>query len=109
MRAPAVTQLTVTPNTLWPPNKKAVSVSVAVLVADDSDPAPTCRITDITSNEPVPATAWQMTGPLTVNLRAERFGQGAGRTYALTVTCTNTSKLSSTATASVSVPHNRRE
>jgi Tol biopolymer transport system component len=109
VRAPAITQLTVTPNTLWPPNHKAVSVSVAVLVADDSDPAPTCRITDITSNEPVSATAWHMTGPLTLDLRAERFGQGTGRTYTLTVTCTNTSKLSSTATATVSVPHDQRE
>jgi len=109
VRAPAITQLTATPNTLWPANNQAVNVSVSVLVADDSDPAPTCRLTDITSNEPISAADWQMTGPLTLELRAQRFGQGIGRTYTLTVTCTNTSRLSSAATATVSVPHDQRE
>jgi hypothetical protein len=108
VRPPAITQITATPNILWPPNNKAVPVSVAVLVSDDSDPAPACRITGVTSNEPVGASAWQMTRALALDLRAERFGQGSGRIYTLTVTCTNSSDLSSTTTVAVTVPHDQR-
>ena len=108
VRAPAITQITATPSILWPPNNKPVPVSVAVLVSDDSDPAPACRITDVTSNEPVGENAWQITGPLALDLRAQRFGQGSGRIYALTVTCTNSSELSSAATVTVTVPHDQR-
>ena len=108
VRAPAITQITATPNILWPPDNRVVPVSVAVLVSDDSDPAPACRITDVTSNEPVGANAWRMTGPLALDLRAERFGQGSGRIYTLTVTCTNSSELSSTTTVAVTVPHDQR-
>jgi Tol biopolymer transport system component len=108
VRAPAITQITATPNILWPPNNNAVPVSVAVLVSDDSDPAPACRITGVTSNEPVGANVWQMTRPLALDLRAERFGQGSGRIYTLTVTCTNSSELSSTTTVAVTVPHDQR-
>jgi Tol biopolymer transport system component len=108
VRPPAITQITATPNILWPPNNNAVPVSVAALVSDDSDPAPACRITDVTSNEPVGASAWQMTRALALDLRAERLGQGSGRIYTLTVTCTNSSDLSSTTTVAVTVPHDQR-
>jgi hypothetical protein len=84
-----------------------VPVSLTVDVADNSDPAPVCQITDVTSNEAA-ENAWQITGPLTLDLRAQRFGLGTGRMYTITVTCTNTSQLSSTATVTVAVPHDQR-
>jgi hypothetical protein len=59
------------------------------------------------SNETIVETPWLMTGALTVDLRAERFGWGRGRIYTLTVTCTNSSELSSTATVRVTVPHDQ--
>jgi Tol biopolymer transport system component len=109
VRPPTITRITATPNVLWPPNDKVAGVSVDVAISDDSDPAPTCQITGVTSNETVSGTAWRVTGALTVDLRAERFGLGTGRIYALTVTCTNSSELSSTATVHVTVPHDRRK
>jgi Tol biopolymer transport system component len=108
VRAPLITHTTATPDVLWPPNNRMASVGVKVDVSDDSDPAPACRITGITSDEPVASGAWQITGPLSVDLRAERFGKLVGRAYTLTVTCTNSSELSSTATVAVTVPHDQR-
>jgi hypothetical protein len=48
--------------------------------------------------------AWEVTGLLTLDLRAQRFGIGTGRIYTLIVTRTNSSQLSSSATVTVSVP-----
>jgi Tol biopolymer transport system component len=109
VRPPAITSITASPNVLWPPNGKVVPVSVEVGISDDSDPAPGCQITGVTSNETIVGTAWWMTGALTVDVRAERLGLGTGRIYTLTVTCTNSSELSSTATVLVTVPHDQRE
>jgi hypothetical protein len=94
---------------LWPPDNKMAAVSLTVDVADVSDPSPVCQITDVASSEPTDGSAWQITGPLTVDLLAQRFGTGAGRKYTITVTCTNSSQLSSSATVSVFVPHDQRK
>ena len=103
---PMITSLTVDPDVLWPPNHKMVPVSLQVTAT--GDPSPECRIDSMTSNEPsiIPGKDdWVVTGPLAVNLRAERTGYGNGRVYAISVTCTNTSG-SASQTASVNVPHN---
>jgi len=103
---PTITSLTVDPDVLWPPNHKMVPVSLQVTAT--GDPSPECRIDSMTSNEPsiIPGQDdWVVTGPLAVNLRAERTGSGNGRVYAISVSCTNTSG-SASQTASVNVPHN---
>jgi len=109
VRPPAITTVTATPNVLWPPNNQMLPVSVEVGVLDASDAAPTCRITGVTSNESIAGTGWQVIGPLTVDLLAQRFGWGEGRIYTMTVVCTNSSELSSTVTVGVSVPQDRRK
>lgn len=109
VHAPTITRVAATPNVLWPPNNKMVPVSLTVDLTDDSDPAPACQITDVTSNEAPVETAWEITGPLTLDLRAQRFGVRTGRIYTMTVTCRNSSDLSSSATVTVSVPHDRRK
>jgi len=106
---PTIMSLTATPDVLWPANHKMVPVSLKVGVSDNSDPQPECRITGVTSNETIARTDWQMTGSLTGELLAERSGGGRGRIYTLTVTCTNSSELSSTATVNISVPHDQRK
>ena len=107
--APTINSVTATPNALWPANNNMVPVFLTVDVTDDSDPAPVCQITGVTSNEAVAETAWQITSPLTLALRAQRFGMGMGRIYTITVSCTNSSQLSSSATVTVSVPHDQRK
>jgi hypothetical protein len=111
---PTIVSTTASPNVLWPPNHKMVPVRVAVSVSDICDTTPTCSITSVSSNEPVDglgdgdtAPDWEITGALTVNLRAERSGTGNGRLYTIAVTCTDDSGNSSTATVGVTVPHDR--
>jgi hypothetical protein len=72
-----------------------VRVSLTADVTDNSDPAPVCLITDVTSNEAAAETAWHITGLLTLDLRAQRFGIS--------------SQLSSSANVTVRVPHDQRQ
>ncbi len=109
---PMLETVTATPHTLWPPNHKMVPVTVSASAADTCDPAPGCAIAAVSSNElgkrkkkGEKAHDWQITGDLTVNLRAERAGSGHGRAYTLTVQCTDTSQNSATKAVTVSVPH----
>jgi Tol biopolymer transport system component len=109
VRPPVVTGVAATPNVLWPPNNQMVNVSVNVGASDDSDPAPTCRIIGVSSNEPAAGTDWSISGALTLDLLARRLGEGTGRVYTLTVACTNTSELTSMTTVTVTVPHDQRK
>jgi hypothetical protein len=85
-------------------------VVVSVTVAD-CDVRTTCRIESVASNEPVDGLGdgdtspdWEITGDLTLNLRAERSGQGDGRVYTITVACVDSSGNRSTSMVLVSVP-----
>jgi HYR domain len=111
---PMISSASASPNVLWPPNHKMVPVTVAVSASDICSPTVTCKITSVTSNEPVNAPGsgnttpdWQITGDRSVNLRAERSGGGNGRIYRLTVQCTDASGNHATKTVIVSVPHDQ--
>ena len=112
---PVISSVTATPDSLWPPNHKMVPVSVAVSVADVCDATPSCQIKSVASNEPTNGTGdgntdpdWVITGPLTLQLRAERAGNKTGRIYTITVECTDGSGNSSTKDVAVVVAHDRR-
>ncbi|MDQ3623880.1 MAG: hypothetical protein M3463_15555 [Verrucomicrobiota bacterium] len=47
---------------------------------------------------------WEITGPLTVDLRAERSGGGRGRIYTITVECQDEAGNAATSTVDVTVP-----
>jgi hypothetical protein len=91
-----------------------VSVTVAASVSDVCDTvAPVCQITSVGSNEPEDglgdgdtAPDWEITGPVTVDLRAERSGTGSGRIYTMTVECPDGAGNVASATTTVTVPHN---
>ena len=51
------------------------------------------------------ATDSQITGPNTVNVRAERSGAGVERVYTITVRCSDLSGNVSTGTTTVTVTH----
>jgi PKD repeat protein len=101
------------PPVLRPPNHRMIPVTVSVSVSDLCDESVTCRIVSVVSNEPEnglgdgnTAPDWEITGDLTVNLRAERSGKGSGRIYTITVQCADSSGNTSTRIVTVAVPHN---
>ncbi len=103
------------PAVLWPPNHKMRAVEVAVTVSDDRDPNPVCQLVSISSDEPEDGTGsgdtapdWELgPGPLQASLRAERAGDGDGRTYTLVVSCADAAGNTAEASASVVVPHDQ--
>jgi len=106
--------LSASPQSLWPPNHKMVPVTIAVSTFDNCDPAPICQIISVESNEPVNGSCdgnkvpdWEITGDLTVDLRAERSGCGSGRVYTIQVQCTDAADNSSVDTVAVYVPHDQ--
>jgi len=103
---PVISSVTPSQTSIWPPNKRMVAVSFAVNATDNVDPAPPCEVTGIASNEGTGAD-WEIAGPLTVTLRADRAGNGSGRVYVITVRCADASGNASTATATVAVPHDQ--
>ena len=85
---------------------------VTVAAQDRCDPAPVCQLIAVSSNEPVNGTGdghtapdWQITGPLTVSLRAERAGNGSGRVYTLTTECHDATGNRAQGATTVTVPH----
>jgi pimeloyl-ACP methyl ester carboxylesterase len=112
---PTIRSVVATPEVLWPVNHQLIPVSVAADVSDDLDPAPVCHIVSVAGGEPGNAPGdgntgsdWNITGPLTLELRAERSGRGAGRTYTITVECADASGNRSEAPVTVRVPHDQR-
>jgi hypothetical protein len=107
---PTIDQLTATPSSLAPPDHRMVDVSIAALVTPACGTTAGCQIVSVSSNEATngtgdgnTATDWVITGPLTVQLRAERSGNGSGRVYTVTVRCTDSAGNSSTRSVTVTV------
>jgi hypothetical protein len=107
--------------TLWPANHKMVTVVIAANATDGSG-SPLALTAEVTSNEAEDApgegdgdTASDWTTPVvssssgtvTVDLRAERAGNGTGRVYTVTITATDSSGNSSTAASLIRVPHSK--
>ena len=106
---PIITSVTPDDAFLWPPDNKMKVINVAI-VSTDNCPGTgiTCRIIGVSSNEVDNdgIVDWEITGDNTVNLRAERWGNGTGRIYTITVQCTDGSGNASQATTTVLVAHN---
>lgn len=108
--APAMGSVTPSQATIWPPNHKMVAVTVSAL-ASDLVGVTSLKIISATSSEPDnglgdgdTAGDIQVTGDLTLNLRAERAGKGNGRTYTITVEARDAANNPSTKTCTVFVP-----
>jgi hypothetical protein len=101
--------------TLWPPNHKLRTVTLAGATDPDGDVV-TIAVGGVTQDEPLDGAADGSTTPDAmagasgnqVRLRAERSGRGDGRVYRVAFTATDPSGASCTGTAKVSVPHDRR-
>jgi hypothetical protein len=92
--------------TLWPPNGKMVSETLTVGTPETCGVS--CSIVQISGDDGASAGDSQITGPLTAELRADRTGKGNGRTYTLSLECTDPStSLSAMKSVSVTVPHDQ--
>ena len=108
--SPTIRRATPTAATLWPPNHAMTPITIQVSVSDTVDPAPSCYITRVSGNDGATADDWQITSPLTLNLRAERLGPGKGRTYTIGVQCADASgNVSLPTSTTVFVPHDQRK
>jgi hypothetical protein len=106
--------VSVTPDSLWPPNHKYVQVEATVTAQDVGDPSPTITFVSITSNEPDNGKGDGNTvndvvilDDCTFEFRAERSGNGVGRVYTITYQATDASGNSAQASATVTVNHNQ--
>ena len=111
--APVIKSVKATPNSLWPPNHKMKNVNVKT-VAEDACGDVTWKIISVSSNESENGNGDGNTGPDwvivdkdTVQLRAERSGNGDGRIYTITVEATDESGNTATDTVEVTVPHSK--
>jgi len=105
---PVITAVTPSQASLWPPNKKMHSITVAVTATDAVTASPACRIASVASNEPGNG-EWLITGPLSLQLQADRLGTGNGRIYTITVVCTDAAGNASSRSTTVTVPHDQRK
>ena len=110
---PPTLTVSVTPNVLWPPNHKYVTVEATVTATDTVDPSPVVELVSVTSNEPDNALGdgdgntkndVVITDIDTFQLRAERDGNGTGRVYTITYQATDACDNTTVETATVTVP-----
>ncbi|MET0346377.1 MAG: alpha/beta hydrolase domain-containing protein [Casimicrobiaceae bacterium] len=92
--------------TLWPPNGKMVPVSLSVVAPDTCSVS--CKLTQISGSDGVKAGDWQITGPMSANLRSDRSGKDKnGRTYTMQLACSDGANMTGTKTVAVTVPHDQ--
>jgi rhamnogalacturonan endolyase len=111
---PAFKILAASHTVLWPPRHDMIPITVLAEAIDLLDPSPIVRIVGVTSSEPIDgdddgntAPDWEITGPLSVNVRAERSGSGTGRIYTISVEARDASGNTTMATVEVIVPLSR--
>lgn len=107
VNAPGFIAASASPDVMWPPNHKMVPVTIHAATSDNCGGDVDIKITSVSSNEPVDGIDWEITGVLTLNLRAERLGNGTGRIYTVLLTATDASGNQSTKEVFISVPHDR--
>ena len=103
-------RVSLSPSLLWPPNDKLVKIMANIQVSDSCDPNPTVELLSITSSEalqPGDVQAAIGTDASSFQLRATRAGSGAERIYTVTYQATDHSGNSTTASATVTVPHDQ--
>jgi hypothetical protein len=102
--APQILRMTASPAMLWPPNHRMVPIKLTVNAVDDMDPSLKARITQVTCNDADSSPAdWNITGPLTVKLRATISPKGSGRNYTIVVQCQDANGNASSASLDVPV------
>jgi hypothetical protein len=108
---PDCSTATATPNVLWPPNHTLQTITLGG-VTDPNGGSVTYTVTGVTQDEPVlgpdsgdtSPDAATGTAPSTVQVRAERSGEGDGRVYRIAFTATAAGGASCSGVVTVGVP-----
>jgi hypothetical protein len=119
-RTPPTVSCSINPSILWPPNHKLVPVTASVTVMDALSGPAGFSLVSVTSNEPNERRkhrdrdrdirGFVIGTPDTSGLlRAERSEHGAARIYTLTYQGLDLAGNAATCSATVTVPHDRRE
>jgi uncharacterized repeat protein (TIGR01451 family) len=110
---PVIGAASATPDSLWAPNHEMVDIIVSYTASDACGSAITSLA--VASNEPVNGTGdgdtapdWEIVDDHHVRLRAERAGNGTGRTYTITITAVDLVGNTSAQNVVVAVPHDTR-
>lgn len=105
---PNIVSIVPSVSSLWPADGTMKAISIVVSADDACESAiPVCEVTKVVSDEPddgIPGPNQTVVGPLLVSLRAERDSDGDGRTYTITVECTDSLGNSTTGNTTVTVP-----
>jgi virginiamycin B lyase len=108
---PPSLSVSLSPNTLWPPNNKLVPIRASVIATDVCDPNPSVSLVSITANEALApgdiSGATCGTDDLSFELAATRSGSGNGRIYTVTYGVTDHLGHTAAASATVTVPHDQ--
>jgi len=108
---PSIT-VALTPSSIWPPDGTMYAVTATVSVHDDQTLNPTVKLVSITCNEPLEPGDVAATFGIdsrTFSVRSTRLGQDkTGRIYTVTYSATDAAGNTSTARATVTVPHDQR-
>lgn len=104
--------VSISPDTLWPPNDKLVPVTATITVNDDYDPQPEIQLVSIMANEALDISdakdALPGTDDRQFQLKAKRAGTNlSGRIYTITYSATDGTGNKANASATVTVPHDQ--
>ncbi len=113
---PTIQCVTPSKRCLWPPNHKMVTVTFKTSATDNSGQPVSAEVVSVTSDDASGSTGsspsardYAITGPLTVQLRAERSGRDPhrDRTYRIVIAVRDAAGNIATETTSVHVPHDQ--
>jgi hypothetical protein len=103
--------IALSPNILWPPNHKMIKIQAQISVQDDNFPDPIVTLDSITANETLSAadiSAQFGRSTQTFYVKAERSGSDrGGRIYSITYSAKNSCGNVTSATETITVPHDQ--
>ncbi len=107
IQPPVISNVSANPSHLWPADKKMKDVTINYKSADNC--AVTGCVLSVSSSEPVTGKDdkttpdWQIIDDHRIKLRAERISKTKGRTYTITITCTDKSGNKTTSVVRIKV------
>lgn len=111
---PPQLHVTLTPNVVWPPNRRMINIAAQIVVQDDMDPNPRVRLDSITCSDCADASADISDATLGTDdrafaVRSDRLGRRKeGRVYKVIYSATDAAGNVARAEAKVTVPHDQR-